>query len=92
VQPGDGLVTGDGARYPVGEDLLNEPPALVLCDLRSEVRGEFAERNDDAHRTATQLEECRLAVALQLALQRSHPGDVLDDQPGRGSAQATGRP
>lgn len=37
VQPGDGLVSGEGARYPVGEDLLDQPLALVLFDLRSEV-------------------------------------------------------
>ena len=35
VQPGDGLVNEDGARYLIGEDLLDEPLAFVLCDLRS---------------------------------------------------------
>jgi hypothetical protein len=89
VQPGDGLVSGEGARYPVGEDLLDEPLALVLYGLRSEVSAEIAERDDDAHRPSTQLEEDQLAVALQLALQPSHSGDVFHDQPGGGSAQAT---
>jgi hypothetical protein len=37
VQPGDGLVSGGDARYPVGEYLLDEPLAVVLCDLRTEV-------------------------------------------------------
>jgi len=89
VQPGDGLVNVEGARYPVGKDLLDEPLALVLCDLGSEVSAEIAERDDDAHRPSTQLEEDRLARAFQLALRRSHSGDVFDDQPGGGSAQAT---
>jgi hypothetical protein len=35
VEPGDGAVRGEGARYPNGDVLLGEPLAFVLWEVEA---------------------------------------------------------